>query len=159
MAAIYAIVSLWRGCGTILLLARFSVTVSRRMLLRDCVIIGGGPAGLTAAIYMSRFHLNIAVIDAGKSRALWIPETHNHAGFPDGIAGSELLARMRDQAVKYGTKCIQGRVSRISREGNDAPFTLEYGHGKIDTLNILMATRVVNRRPAIHEDLHTRALA
>lgn len=127
--------------------------------MRDCVIIGGGPAGLTAAIYLSRFHLNIAVIDAGKSRALWIPETHNHAGFPDGIAGSELLARMRDQAVKYGTKCIQGRVSRISREGNDAPFTLEYGHGKIDTLNILMATGVVNRRPAIHEDLHTRALA
>ena len=50
----------------------------------DCLIIGGGPAGLTAAIYLARFHLDIMVVDAGKSRAGWIPCTHNHAGFPDG---------------------------------------------------------------------------
>lgn len=127
--------------------------------MRDCVIIGGGPAGLTAAIYLARFHLNIAVIDAGKSRALWIPETHNHAGFPDGIAGADLLDRMREQAVKYGTKFIQGRVSRITREGENAPFVLEFGHGQVEASKILMATGVVNRRPAIHEDLHARALA
>ena len=57
----------------------------------DCLIIGGGPAGLTAAIYLARFHLDILVVDSGKSRALWIPCTRNHAGYPDGIAGSELL--------------------------------------------------------------------
>lgn len=126
--------------------------------MRDCVIIGGGPAGLTAAIYLARFHLNIAVIDYGKSRALWIPETHNHAGFPDGIAGVELLERMRAQAIKYGTKCIQGRVSRITRDGASAPFIIEYGHGQIEASTILMATGVVNRRPAIDEELHVRAL-
>ena len=126
--------------------------------MRDCVIIGGGPAGLTAAIYLARFHLNIVVIDAGKSRALWIPETHNHAGFPDGIAGAELLNRMRSQAVKYGTKCIQGRVSRITRDGDSGPFLIEYGHGQVETSTILMATGVVNRRPAIDEELHSRAL-
>lgn len=126
--------------------------------MRDCVIIGGGPAGLTAAIYLARFHLDIAVIDAGKSRALWIPETHNHAGFPEGIAGKELLNRMRDQAVKYGTKCIQGRVSRITRENENAPFVVEYGHGQLEASTILMATGVVNRRPAIDESLHARAL-
>ena len=126
--------------------------------MRDCVIIGGGPAGLTAAIYLARFHFDIAVIDAGKSRALWIPETHNHAGFPEGIAGKELLNRMREQAVKYGTKCIQGRVSRITREDDGAPFVIEYGHGQLDASTILMATGVVNRRPAIDEALHARAL-
>ena len=126
--------------------------------MRDCVIIGGGPAGLTAAIYLARFHLDIVVVDAGRSRALWIPETHNHAGFPDGISGTELLKRMRDQAVKYGTKCIQGRVSRITQENETAPFVVEYGHGQFETANILMATGVVNRRPAIDEDLHARAL-
>ena len=126
--------------------------------VRECVIIGGGPAGLTAAIYLARFHLDIAVIDAGKSRALWIPETHNHAGFPDGIAGKELLNRMRDQAIKYGTKCIQGRASRITRENEDAPFVVEYGHGQLEAWTILMATGVVNRRPAIDEALHARAL-
>lgn len=126
--------------------------------MRDCVIIGGGPAGLTAAIYLARFHLNIVVIDAGKSRALWIPETHNHAGFPDGIAGAELLNRMRDQAVKYGAELIQGRVSRIARDGDSAPFLIEFGHGQIEASTILMATGVVNRRPAIDEELHARAL-
>lgn len=126
--------------------------------MRDCVIIGGGPAGLTSAIYLARFHLDIVVVDAGKSRALWIPETHNHAGFPDGIAGSELLGRMRDQAIKYGTKYIQGRVSRITRDGDTAPFVIEYGHGQLESANILMATGVVNRRPAIDQQLHERAL-
>ena len=66
----------------------------------DCLIIGGGPAGLTAAIYLARFHLDVRVIDAGDSRAAWIPCTHNHAGFPDGISGRELLARMIAQAER-----------------------------------------------------------
>lgn len=59
----------------------------------DCVIIGGGPAGLTAAIYLARFHLSTALFDDGHSRALQIPCTNNHAGFPDGISGHELLGR------------------------------------------------------------------
>lgn len=126
--------------------------------MRDCVIIGGGPAGLTAAIYLARFHLDVVVIDAGKSRALWIPETHNHAGFPDGISGGALVDRMRAQAVKYGAKCIQGRVSRLSRENHQAPFLIEYGHGQCEAWTVLIATGVVNRRPAIDEMLHARAL-
>ena len=64
----------------------------------DCVVIGGGPAGLTAATYLSRFLLDIVVIDSGKSRAALIPCTPNHAGFPGGISGKELIERLREQA-------------------------------------------------------------
>jgi thioredoxin reductase (NADPH) len=124
--------------------------------MRDCVIIGGGPAGLTAAIYLARFHLNITVIDAGQSRALWIPTTHNHAGFPNGISGEDLLERMRAQAIKYGTKIVQGRVGSISN--NDVGFALEYGHGAVEAATVILATGVVNRRPAISEELHAQAL-
>lgn len=124
--------------------------------MRDCVIIGGGPAGLTAAIYLARFHLNITVIDAGRSRALWIPTTHNHAGFPNGISGEDLLGRMRAQAIKYGTKIVQGRVGSITK--NDAVFALEYGHGAVEAATVILATGVVNRRPAISEELHAQAL-
>lgn len=124
--------------------------------MRDCVIIGGGPGGLTAAIYLARFHLNITVIDAGQSRALWIPTTHNHAGFPDGISGDDLLQRMRAQATKYGTKIVQGRVGSITK--NDAFFAMEYGHGAVEAATVILATGVVNRRPAIAEELHARAL-
>lgn len=125
--------------------------------MQDCVIIGGGPAGLTAAIYLARFHFNITVIDAGRSRALWIPKTHNHAGFPGGISGAELLQRMREQAVKYGTKIVQGRVGSITKNG--ASFTLGYGHGEVEGATVILATGIVNRRPAMAEALHARALA
>ena len=65
----------------------------------DCLIVGGGPAGLTAAIYLARFRRRFVLVDAGRSRAAWIPVSHNHPGFPDGIEGEELLRRMRAQAV------------------------------------------------------------
>ena len=55
----------------------------------ECLVIGGGPAGVTAAIYLARFHRRFLVVDANASRASWIPISHNLAGFPDGIAGNE----------------------------------------------------------------------
>ncbi|MET1047917.1 MAG: FAD-dependent oxidoreductase, partial [Hyphomicrobium sp.] len=48
----------------------------------DCLIIGGGPAGLTAAIYLARYHRRVAVYDSRNSRAGLIPESHNYPGFP-----------------------------------------------------------------------------
>ena len=64
------------------------------MNVDDCIIVGAGPAGLTAAIYLARYHLSIRMFDCGTSRASWIPTSHNHAGFPDGINGNELLDRI-----------------------------------------------------------------
>ena len=55
----------------------------------DCLIVGAGPAGLTAAIYLARFRRRIAIVDANASRALWIPVSHNHAGFPEGVHGRD----------------------------------------------------------------------
>ncbi len=123
----------------------------------DCLIIGAGPAGLTAAIYLSRFHLDIRVIDDGRSRALWIPESHNHAGFPDGVSGTELLLRMRAQAERYGTRVSTGRVTRL--EIGEAGFEAEWGEGVYRARTVLLATGVENRRPSIDEALHDDALA
>ncbi len=96
----------------------------------DCLIIGGGPAGLTAAIYLARFHLDILVVDGGKSRASWIPCTRNHAGYPDGIEGKELLRRMREQACKYGAKIETEFVTKLEREGETGLFTATWGSGE-----------------------------
>jgi thioredoxin reductase (NADPH) len=81
----------------------------------DCLVIGGGPAGLTAAIYLARFHRRFLVIDAAASRASWIPVSHNLAGYPDGIAGTELLTHMRAQAERYGTEIIRDRIERLEQ--------------------------------------------
>jgi thioredoxin reductase (NADPH) len=123
----------------------------------DCLVIGGGPAGLTAAIYLARYHLSIKVVDAGKSRASLIPCTHNHAGFPDGISGQELVERMTEQAQKYGASIDTGRVTRIDRiEGG---FRAEWGEGSVIAHNVLLATGISNRRPQMDEELHDDALA
>jgi thioredoxin reductase (NADPH) len=123
----------------------------------DCLIVGGGPAGLTAAIYLTRFHLRIRVIDAGNSRVSWIPCSHNHAGYPDGIAGKELLRLMMEQAQRYGAKIECARVTRLAQiEGG---FEAEWGSGCETARTVLLATGVTNRRPPMDEDLHNEALA
>ena len=124
----------------------------------DCLVIGGGPAGLTAAIYLSRYHLNIMVVDGGDSRAAWIPCSHNHAGFPDGINGKELLERMCDQARRYGTRIETGQVTRLEKR-DDGVFEAEWGSGPVTARSVLLATGVVNRRPPMDKAIHDEALA
>ena len=121
------------------------------------VIIGGGPAGLTAAIYLARFHLDILVVDAGASRAATIPCTHNHAGFPDGISGIELIDRMKAQARLYGAKIVDGFVSRLDRA--DGLFKATWASGSVEARTVLLATGVTNRKPPMDEELHDEALA
>jgi thioredoxin reductase (NADPH) len=123
----------------------------------DCLVIGGGPAGLTAAIYLTRYHLSLKVVDAGKSRASLIPCTHNHAGYPGGISGKELIARMKEQAQMYGASIVTGRVTRI--DGIDGGFRAEWGEGSVNARTVLLATGVTNRRPPMDEELHDEALA
>ena len=123
----------------------------------DCLVIGGGPAGLTAAIYLARFHLALKVVDAGNSRASWIPCTRNHAGFAEGISGKELIARMTAQAQKYGASITTARVTRLDRiEGG---FRAEWGEGFVTARTVLLATGVRNRRPPMDLELHDEALA
>jgi len=123
----------------------------------DCLIIGGGPAGLTAAIYLARFHLRLVVVDAGESRARWIPCTRNHAGFPDGISGEDLIARMKAQAQRYGAAIETERVTRLDRI--DGGFCATWGSGSVVARTILLATGTQNRRPPMDEGLHEEALA
>ena len=124
----------------------------------DCLIVGGGPAGLTAAIYLSRFHLDILVVDEGKSRASWIPCSHNHAGYPEGINGKELLRLMREQAQKYGTKVESGRVHRLDKD-QDGLFTADWGAGSKRARAVLLATGLTNRKPPMDPELHDEAMA
>ena len=125
----------------------------------DCLIIGGGPAGLTAAIYLARFHLDILVVDGGKSRAGWIPCTRNVSGFPDGIEGKELLERMREQACKYGAKIETEFVTKLELDKQAGLFTATWGSGCATARSVLLATGVTNRRPPMDEQLHDAALA
>jgi thioredoxin reductase (NADPH) len=122
----------------------------------DCLIVGGGPAGLTAAIYLARFHLDILVVDDGKGRAESIPCTRNHAGYPDGISGKELVQLMREQAQKYGARIERDYVTRLDK--TDQGFCATWGSGSVEARTVLLATGVKNRRPPMDEELHDEAL-
>src|SRR5688572_2470965 len=113
----------------------------------DCLIVGGGPAGLTAAIYLTRFRRSIALVDEGFSRAALIPKSHNYPGFPEGISGEELLDRLRRQAGRYGAAICHGRVTRIRR--SNGGFVGEAGAIRFGTRKVLLATGVVDRNPTL----------
>ncbi len=125
----------------------------------DCLIIGGGPAGLTAAIYLARFCLDIMLIDGGKSRAASIPCTRNVSGFTEGIKGTELVKRMRDQACKYGAKIETEFVTKLERDSRTGLFRASWGSGSASARTILIATGVTNRRPPMDEELHDEAVS
>jgi thioredoxin reductase (NADPH) len=114
----------------------------------DCLIVGAGPAGLTAAIYLARYRRKVEIVDAGASRASLIPLSHNYPGFPEGITGQELLARFRGQAERYGAKIVSGIVTRLARlAGGD--FLAHCGERPIQARNVLLATGVVDIEPVL----------
>ncbi|MGF3024156.1 NAD(P)/FAD-dependent oxidoreductase [Methylobacterium aquaticum] len=114
----------------------------------DCLVIGGGPAGLTAAIYLARFRRRFQVVDAGRSRAALIPTSHNHAGFPEGIHGRTLLGRMTEQARRYGAHIVHGSVTHLEHRP-DGVFIATVGSKRIAARTVLLATGVVDREPAL----------
>jgi thioredoxin reductase (NADPH) len=123
----------------------------------DCIIIGAGPAGLTAAIYLARFYLRIRLFDCGSSRAALIPRTHNHAGYPGGIKGTDLLRLMLDQAEEFGAVREAAEVTEVRPTGDD--FEVRVGDRVFPTRAVLLATGVVNIQPEMDRTVHDTALA
>ncbi len=116
--------------------------------LLDCLIIGGGAAGLTAAVYLGRYKRRALILDAGDSRLQRIPRTRNVPGFPDGIEGPELLARMREHARKYGTRTEPVTVERL-RQRDDGSFRAEAGERSWLARFVILATGAQDVEPEI----------
>lgn len=111
----------------------------------DAVVIGAGPAGLTAAVYLARFRRKVLVLGDGPSRASWIPESHNTPGFPHGVGGGELLARLTAQALEFGAEIRQARVDALAEA--DEGFEVAAGAAAIRAPSVLLATGVLDRMP------------
>lgn len=115
----------------------------------DCLIVGGGPAGLTAATYLARYRRNVVVFDSGESRAALIPESHNYPGFAHGISGSELLRVLLAQAETYGVRIVRSRVTSLARAKDG--FVATYDAGEIVARSALLATGIVDVSPKVEE--------
>ncbi|HYE32732.1 MAG TPA: NAD(P)/FAD-dependent oxidoreductase [Methylomirabilota bacterium] len=86
--------------------------------LREAIIIGGGLAGLSAAIYLGRAMRDAVLIDAAHSLALWEHDVQNYLGFPEGISGEQLLENGRQQALRYGATLVQDEIKEVGRDGD-----------------------------------------
>lgn len=113
----------------------------------DVAVVGGGPAGLAAALYLARFLRSVTVFDAGEPRARLIPRTHNCPGFPDGIGGGELLQRLHVQARSFGVRVVEAAVDGLWRA--DDLFTLTTAAGAVAARYVILATGIVDRAPPI----------
>ncbi len=113
----------------------------------EAIVVGAGPAGLTAAVYLARFRRRVLVLDGGPSRAAWIPESHNTPGFPAGISGAALLQRLRDQAEEYGAVISAARADGL--EQTSGGFRLHVGGDRVEAPTVLLATGLVDRLPPI----------
>ena len=114
----------------------------------DAVIIGGGIAGLSAAIYLARAKREILGIDAGKSLARWVPDIENYLGFPQGIAGEDLLLRGHEQAMHYGAEFVEDSVEELRRAPNNV-FQAVGGKQVYEARRVLLATGIYHLPPDI----------
>jgi thioredoxin reductase (NADPH) len=124
----------------------------------DAIIIGAGPAGLTAATYLARFRRRVLVLNGGPSRASWIPESHNTPGFSHGVGGAELLMRLVEQASQFGAELRDGRAASLSSQGG--LFRVATQDDQFCGHHVLLATGVVDRMPPLPglEDAIRRSL-
>lgn len=113
----------------------------------DVAIVGAGPAGLTAALYLARFLRTVAIIDAGDSRAAWIPISHNHPGSPHGISGKDLLASLREQVAPYPMDLYEGTAQSLVRQ--EGGFRLATTCGDLTSRFVILATGLEDHTPAI----------
>jgi thioredoxin reductase (NADPH) len=109
----------------------------------DALVIGGGPAGLTCAIYLARYRRRVLVIDSRNSRAALIPETHNYPGFADGIAGPRLLDALTSQAKVYGVPIVHDLITALQPRGAD--FIATCSHAEVKAKRVVLATGLVDR--------------
>lgn len=122
----------------------------------DVIVVGAGPAGLTAALYLGRYHRSVLVLHDGTSRALRIPLTHNAPGFPDGVAGTDLIARMTGHAEAYGACIKQAEVERAERR--DGLFVLSGGGCGWRSRALILATGICLHQVDLAEAEHEAAI-
>jgi thioredoxin reductase (NADPH) len=117
---------------------------TKEEIIYDAIIIGGGPAGLTAGIYLSRARMNTLLIEKALpgGQAILTEIIENYPGFPHGIAGPELMQKMEEQAVGFGLKIEYGEAAevRIKEGKEDKVKIVKINNQEYRTLTIILAS-------------------
>jgi thioredoxin reductase (NADPH) len=123
------------------------------MDVRNVIVIGTGPAGLTAAIYAARAELKPLVIEglqAGGQLTI-TTDVENFPGFPEGIMGPELMDNMRKQAERFGTEFVSGDASKV--DFSQRPFKIWVGDAEYQANTVIISTGAKARLLGLDNEL------
>jgi len=115
----------------------------------DCAVVGAGPAGLSAALYMGRMRRKVIVIDDREGRSTWHQVNRNYLGFPDGIHASTLREVGRQQVERYDVTFLSATAEdvRAEGEGKARRFHFTTSNGPVIARTVILATGVSDRFP------------
>ena len=121
--------------------------------IRELIVIGGGPAGYTAALYTARANLNPLVIEgfAFGGQLMITSDVENYPGFRDGIMGPELMATMRAQAERFGAEMLSDDVTRV--DFSERPFRVYVGDDEYRAKAVIVATGATARQLGIESEV------
>jgi thioredoxin reductase (NADPH) len=107
---------------------------------REVIIVGSGPAGLTAAVYTARANLHPLVIEGLQAggQLMLTTDVENYPGFPDGIMGPDLMAKFREQAERFGAEFLTADADRVDL--SERPFRVHVGNVEYEARSIIVST-------------------
>lgn len=123
--------------------------------MRNVVILGSGPAGLTAALYTARANLNPLVIEGNEPGGQLTLTTmvENFPGFPEGIMGPDLMEAMKEQAAKFGAEFVSGNATAADLSSN--PFKIEVDEDKTyEARSVIIATGASSKMLGLEKEWH-----
>jgi thioredoxin reductase (NADPH) len=120
---------------------------------RKVIVIGGGPAGFTAALYSARANLEPLVIEgfAWGGQLMITSDVENYPGYPDGVLGPEMMAEFRRQAERFGTEFITDDVTRV--DFSERPFSVFVGNDEYQAETVIVATGATARQLGLASEL------
>jgi thioredoxin reductase (NADPH) len=121
--------------------------------VRELIVIGGGPAGYTAALYAARANLTPLVIEgfAFGGQLMITSDVENYPGFRDGIMGPELMATMRAQAERFGAEMLSDDVTRV--DFSSRPFRVYVGDDEYQAKAVIVATGATARQLGLESEV------
>ena len=128
--------------------------------VRDVIIIGGGPAGYTAALYAARANLKPLVIEGFQwgGQLMITSEVENYPGYPDGVMGPAMMSEFREQAERFGTEFVTDDVTRV--DFSERPFRVFVGDDEYRAETVIVATGATARQIGLESEraLHGRGV-
>ena len=114
--------------------------------VREVIIIGGGPAGYTAALYAARANLEPLVIEGFQwgGQLMITSDVENYPGYPDGILGPEMMKQFREQAERFGAEYVTDDVTRV--DFSERPFRVWVGDDEYRAQAVIVATGATARQ-------------